>query len=280
MLPAEHTAPQAARPCPPMAICHGANTSGRPHRPRPIPGPVDLGHHVTGPNATPSHPRLLTVNIVHRTHPGYFHDTAIDKQPVGGPVQLTATGVAGDRQLGHHGGPDKAVYAYATEDANWWATQLGRTIPPGLFGENLRTHDLDVSGAIIGEKWRIGTVLLEVRMPRTPCQNLSLRIGIDNFHIRFNTTGRVGAMLKVHEPGPVCAGDPITVVDRPHHGVRVRDLATGPDATGMRRLLDSGIPLATTVRAKAHRIVRQSTPGQSAQHPPATPTHQSRSTAP
>jgi MOSC domain-containing protein YiiM len=123
--------------------------------------------------------------------------------------------------------------------------------------ENLRTQDLDISGAIIGEKWRIGTVLLEVRMPRTPCQNLSMRVGLDNFHIRFNATGRVGAMLKVHEPGLVCAGDPITVIDRPHHGVRVCDLATGPDVAGMRRLLDSGIPLATAVRAKAHRIVRR-----------------------
>jgi MOSC domain-containing protein YiiM len=66
-------------------------------------------------------------------------------------------------------------------------------------------------------------------------------------------------MLKVHEPGLVCAGDPITVVDRPRHGVRVCDLATMPDATGMQRLLDSGIALATTVRAKAHRVVRRST---------------------
>lgn len=58
--------------------------------------------------------RLLTVNIVHRIHPGYFHDTAIDKQPVDGPVELTASGLAGDRQLDpHHGGSDKAVYAYA-----------------------------------------------------------------------------------------------------------------------------------------------------------------------
>jgi MOSC domain-containing protein YiiM len=233
---------------------------GTPTRPRRGPQPVDPGQHLAGPNGMTRQPRLLTVNIVHSIHAGYFHDTAIDKQPVDGPVELTATGLAGDRQLNpHHGGSDKAVYAYATEDASWWATQLGRTIPPGLFGENLRTQGLDVSGAIIGEKWRIGTVLLEVRMPRTPCQNLSMRIGIDNFHIRFNTTGRVGAMLKVHEPGPVCAGDPITVVDCPHHGVRVCDLATGPDAAGMQRLLDSGIPLATTVRAKAHRIVRGST---------------------
>jgi hypothetical protein len=73
----------------------------------------------------------------------------------------------------------------------------------------------------------------------------------------------------------VCAGDPITVVDRPDHGVRVRDLATGLDATGMRRLLDSGIPLATTVRAKAHRIVGRSTLDQSGKHLPATPAHKS-----
>jgi MOSC domain-containing protein YiiM len=227
-----------------------------------------------------SQPRLLTVNIVHRIRPGYFHDTAIDKQPVHGPVELTGTGLAGDRQLDpHHGGSDRAVYAYATEDANWWSAELGRTIPPGLLGENLRTQDLDVSGAIIGEKWRIGAVLLEVRMPRNPCQNLSMRIGIDSFHIRFNAAGRVGAMLKVHEPGLVRAGDPITVVHRPHHGVRVCDLATGPDATTMRRLLDSGIPLATTVRARALRIVRRSILDQPAQHRSAAPTHESRSAA-
>jgi MOSC domain-containing protein YiiM len=226
--------------------------------------------HLAGPRATTSQPRLLAVNIVYRIHPGYFHDTAIDKQPVDRPVELTAAGLAGDRQLDpHHGGSDKAVYAYATEDADWWAARLGRTIPPGLFGENLRTQNLDVSGAIIGERWRIGTALLEVRMPRTPCQNLSMRVGIDNFHIRFNTSGRVGAMLKVHEPGLVRAGDPITVVDRPHHGVRVCDLATGPDAAEMRRLLDSCIPLATTVRARAHRIVRRSTLDQSAKRAPA-----------
>lgn len=227
-----------------------------------------------------SHPRLLAVTVVCRIRPGYFHDTAIDKRPVDGPVEVTAAGLAGDRQLDqHHGGRDRAVYAYAAEDADWWAAQLGRAITPGLFGENLRTQDLEVSGAIIGETWRIGTVLLEVRMPRTPCQNLSMRIGIDNFHIRFNATGRVGAMLKVREPGLVRAGDSITVVDRPRHGVRVCDLAIGPDAAGMRRLLDSGIPLASTVRAKAHRITRRRVPGQSAGHPPVTPAHESRPAA-
>ena len=63
-------------------------------------------------------------------------------------------GMAGDRQLGSsHGGKDKAVYAYSDEDADWWADELSREIPSGLFGENLRTHGLATSGAVIGEQW-------------------------------------------------------------------------------------------------------------------------------
>lgn len=200
---------------------------------------------------------IRTVNVVYQVRPGYFHDTAIDKRPVDGPVEVTCLGLVGDRQIdSSHGGVDKAVYAYSDEDAEWWADELGREIPPGLFGENLRTHGLATCDALIGERWSAGTALLEVRMPRTPCENLSLRMGLERFHIRFNNTGRVGALLRVLEPGVVRAGDMVTVVFRPSHGVRVADLATGPDADQMQRLLDSGIPLAKNVRAKAHRIVR------------------------
>jgi MOSC domain-containing protein YiiM len=202
--------------------------------------------------------RVVAVTVVHQVRPGYFQDTAIDKRPVDGPVAVTELGLEGDQQLNrHHGGPDKAVYAYATEDADWWATELGRDIPPGLFGDNLRTTGLEISSAQIGERWRVGDVVLEVRMPRTPCENLSLRMGMDEFHLRFNTTGRVGALLKVLTPGSVTAGDPITIDERPDHGVTVADLATGPDAQQMQRLLGSGVSLAKSVRAKAQRIVRR-----------------------
>jgi MOSC domain-containing protein YiiM len=202
--------------------------------------------------------RIVTVNVVHRIRPGYFQDTAIDKQPVHGPVEVTHRGLTGDRQISRaHGGADKAVYAYAAEDADWWAGELGRDIPPGLFGENLRTTGLDVTGAHIGEQWSIGNVLLQVQMPRTPCENLSLRMGIDKFHQRFNATGRVGALLKVLSPGTITAGDQITVEECPDHGVTVSDLATGPDAEQMRSLLDSGISLARSVQDKARRIVRR-----------------------
>lgn len=202
--------------------------------------------------------KIRAVNVVYRVHPGYLHDTAIDKRPVDGPVEVTRFGLVGDRQIdSSHGGVDKAVYAYSDEDADWWADQLGREIPPGLLGENLRTYGLVTSTAVIGERWSAGTAVFEVRMPRTPCENLSLRMGLEQFHIRFNNTGRVGALLRVLQPGVVRAGDTVSVVDRPDHGVRVADLATGPDAVQMRRLLDSGVPLARSVRAKAQRIVRR-----------------------
>lgn len=156
--------------------------------------------------------QIVAVNVVHQVKPGYYQDTAIDKRPVDGPVEVNDLGLVGDQQLSRsHGGPDKAVYAYAGEDAAWWAAELGRDVPPGTFGENLRTTGLDVTGALIGERWSGGDLLLEVRMPRTPCENLSMRMGIDQFHRRFNSTGRVGALLKVLAPGTIRAGDRIVV---------------------------------------------------------------------
>lgn len=209
----------------------------------------------------PAHPedmssaRVETVNVVHAIRAGYYHDTAIDKRPQTGRVRVTELGLAGDRQMDPtHGGPDKAVYAYAREDAEWWSAELGLPVPPGLFGENLRTSGLDVSSALIGECWQVGDVVLQVRMPRTPCQNLSLRVGVDGFHRRFNSSGRVGALLAVVQPGYLTAGDPIAVVERPDHQVTVADLSGRPSADAMRSLLDSGVSLASKVSARARRV--------------------------
>lgn len=205
-------------------------------------------------------PRLLTVNVVHTIRPGAGRETAIDKRPVDGPVAVGELGLDGDRQCDtkHHGGPDKALYAYASEDAAWWADELDRDIPPGLFGDNLRTEGLDVTGARIGERWRIGGaggVLVEVRMPRTPCENLSFRMGDPDFHKRFVAAGRVGAYLKVIEPGTVAAGDVIAIERRPDHELTIGGYFDRPPSDVMRRVLDSGVELAEPVRRKAHRIV-------------------------
>jgi len=202
--------------------------------------------------------RLVAVNVVAQVTPGYSGDTAIDKRPVTGPVEVGLLGLAGDQQLSRiHGGRDKAVYSYASEHAEWWAAELGREVPPRLFGENLRTSGVDVTGALIGERWRINDVVLEVRLPRTPCENLSLRMGIERFHHRFNATGRVGAMLAVVTPGVIAAGDEIVVEQRPDRDVTIAAMAIGPTGAQLQRMLDSGVPLARSVRAKANRLMNR-----------------------
>ncbi len=202
--------------------------------------------------------QVSEVCVVHEVRPGWYHQTAIDKRPVDGTVRVTQVGVDGDRQIDRsHGGRDAAVYVYAAEDAEHFAASLGRDLPAGTFGENLRTTGLDVTGARLGERWQIGDVLLEVRKPRTPCLNLSKRIGVDGFHLEFNSSGRVGAMCAVLATGEITAGDGIRVVHRPDHPVTVGSYAVGIDPGAAAALLESGESLPRSVREKAKRATRR-----------------------
>ncbi|WP_348789760.1 MOSC domain-containing protein [Leifsonia sp. NPDC080035] len=159
--------------------------------------------------------------------------TAIDKRPVDGRVKARPLGLRADVQADrkNHGGPSKALYAYAEEDAEFWAAELGRPIPAGLFGENLRTAGLDVNGAEIGERWRIGDELVvEVTCPRTPCATFQRRMREQQWVKRFTQANRVGAYLSIVHAGTVGAGDTVEVVDRPGHGVTIASWFGGADA--------------------------------------------------
>ena len=164
--------------------------------------------------------------------------TAIVKQPVAGRVAVRGVNLDGDDQADRtvHGGPDKAVYAYAQEEIRRWEEELGRELGPGTFGENLTTEGIDVSGALVGERWSIGTTLLEVVQPRVPCFKLGLRMGDPTFLKRFAQASRPGAYLRIVEEGELGAGDAIAVdlAALPDHGVSMRLLS---DAL----LLDSGL---------------------------------------
>jgi MOSC domain-containing protein YiiM len=178
---------------------------------------------------------LLAVCRVDRLlpDPGTVGVTAIDKRPVDEPLRVRPLGLYGDVQASrkHHGGVTKALYAYADEDARVWADALGRDIPPGLFGENLRTSGLDVSGAEIGERWRIGDELVvEVTFPRTPCATFQRRMGEPQWVRRFTEAGMPGAYLRVVHSGTIAAGDSVEVVSRPGHGVTVASWFTAADA--------------------------------------------------
>jgi MOSC domain-containing protein YiiM len=153
--------------------------------------------------------------------------SAIGKAPVDGRVRVAGVNVDGDDQADRtvHGGPDKAVYAYAREDALWWAARLGREVPPGMFGENLTLEGVDVSGAVIGERWTIGTVELQVCQPRLPCFKLGLRFGDPQMVKRFAQAGRPGAYLRIVTEGELGAGDEVDITARPAHGVTVAQVS-------------------------------------------------------
>jgi len=148
--------------------------------------------------------------------------TAIDKRPVSGPVEVGPLGLTGDFQdHPEHGGVDKAVYAYSRGDAIWWEAELGRPLPPGCFGENLSTEGLDVTGAEIGERWRIGSTVLEVSEPRIPCRVFAGFWDVPDLVKRFTERGDPGAYLRVLAAGQLAAGNAIEVILRPGHGVTI-----------------------------------------------------------
>jgi MOSC domain-containing protein YiiM len=149
--------------------------------------------------------------------------SGIDKQPVEGIVAVGELGLDGDVQVNkkHHGGEGQAVYAYAQEDADWWAAELDRELPPGRFGENLRTSGLDLRAAVLGEQWRLGTALLQVTAWRTPCANFARFWGVPDLVTRFAARGATGAYLRVLQTGEIGAGDAVEVVARPDHGITV-----------------------------------------------------------
>lgn len=149
--------------------------------------------------------------------------TSIFRDPVEGPVTVQGVNITGDDQADRtvHGGPDKAVYAYAREDLGWWSDGLGVPLPPSAFGENLTLAGVQVTEAVIGERWRINDVLLEVCGPRVPCYKLGIRMGQDGFPRLFAAAGRPGAYLRILEAGTLAAGDDLLLEHRPTHGVTV-----------------------------------------------------------
>jgi MOSC domain-containing protein YiiM len=216
--------------------------------------------------------RLVSVNLgrVRPNAAGVGGVSGIDKQPATGPVAVRAPaepggpGLAGDRIVDsrHHGGEDQAAYAYAREDMDAWSAELGRPLPPGCFGENLTTAGVDVTGAVIGERWRVGDVLLQVTSARIPCGTFSAWLGEQHWVRRFTEWGAPGAYLRVLEPGTISAGDPVAVVHRPAHGVTIGTAfrALTLDADLLPHVLTAGDDLTDTVRRRILRRTRSAAP--------------------
>ncbi len=152
--------------------------------------------------------------------------SAIWKSPVAGRVAVAGVNLAGDEQADReaHGGPDKAVYAYAAEDARWWESKIGRPFAHAEFGENLTTEGVAVNDALVGERWAVGSTVLEVSEPRVPCWRLGVRMNDPGFVRLFTEALRPGAYLRIVVEGDVGAGDEVRVLSKPDHGLSVRDV--------------------------------------------------------
>ena len=176
---------------------------------------------------------LLSINVgrSQRAEWAELGATSMDKRSVEGPVRVTRLGLVDDTvtDTRHHGGPDQAVYAFAREDLDLWGERLGVELRNGQFAENLTTEGIDVNGAEIGERWRIGSALFEVCHVRTPCNDFKNWMGVSGFDNlqwvkKFTAECRPGPYLRVLEEGFVSAGDTLEVAHRPGHGVTVSDL--------------------------------------------------------
>lgn len=151
--------------------------------------------------------------------------TAIDKRAVAGRLAVHSLGLAGDEQADqkNHGGVDQAVYVYAREDLDFWTEQTGLDLRNGVFGENLTTAGVDVTGALIGETWRIGEVVAQVTSPRIPCSVFASWMDQQHWVKRFAAAGRPGAYLRVLREGTIGAGDDIEILDRPAERVTIAE---------------------------------------------------------
>jgi MOSC domain-containing protein YiiM len=207
-------------------------------------------------------PTVRSVNVGRpRTVPwlGRTVTSGIWKTPVDGPVRVEGVNLDGDDQADRrvHGGPDKAVYAYALEDYDWWAEVTG-PLGPGTFGENLTTSGIDLNGSHIGDRWHVGTAVLEVSQPRQPCFKLGMRMGDEHFPGRFEAAGRPGTYLRVIEAGAIRTGDAIVVEPATQPAVRIGALAASELDDALLEQVEADERVPQGWRTSARRALRTS----------------------
>lgn len=173
--------------------------------------------------------KLISINVGTPREFEYKGRTAISaiwKSPLTGRVAAKGVNLDGDDQADReaHGGFDKAIYAYAMEDLQWWEQQIEQNIEHGQFGENLTTQGLDVNNALVGERWQIGSTILEVSEPRIPCWRFGVRMNDKTFPKIFTQALRPGSYLRIIQEGDVGTGDEIKIIEKPQHYLTIKDV--------------------------------------------------------
>jgi MOSC domain-containing protein YiiM len=174
--------------------------------------------------------KILSLNVSRPKlviYQGNTISTGIFKQPVSGPVRLRTLNLDGDRQtdLSVHGGPNKAVYGYPSEHYPFWHNELpDMDLPWGMFGENFTTIDLVEDQLHIGDRFQIGSAIVMIRQPRTPCYKLAAKFQRDDILERFLRSGRSGFYFSVEQEGSVQAGDDFNLLQRNDDGIAISEV--------------------------------------------------------
>jgi MOSC domain-containing protein YiiM len=177
-----------------------------------------------------SNVKLVSLNVARPRLVGYKGksiNTGIFKQPISGPAQLRTLNLDGDRQadLNVHGGPHKAVYGYPSEHYPFWRKELpGVDLPWGIFGENFTTSGLAEDELHVGDRFQIGSAIVIVRQPRTPCYKLAAKFQRDDMLERFLLSGRSGFYFSVEQEGSVAADDALQLLKRNHDGITISEI--------------------------------------------------------
>ena len=211
--------------------------------------------------------QLLSVNlgqaeVLARAKDPYL--SGIAKRPVEGPVRIGTEGVAGDTvcDTRYHGGPDQAVYLYGAADYAWWEAELGRSLAPGTFGDNLTVSDWESAGAAVGDRFSIGEVILEITSPRVPCATLSHHMGDSAFLKLFRRAERPGVYCRVLREGEVQAGDEVHYEPLAGETLGIKELyrdafSPAKDAATLRRHLAA--PIAIRLRQPKEEALARTT---------------------
>ncbi|MFO0936464.1 MAG: MOSC domain-containing protein [Gemmataceae bacterium] len=152
--------------------------------------------------------------------------TGIFKTTSNEPIHVRRLGLEGDTiaDLRYHGGLHKAVYSYPWEHYPFWESERGRALMPGTFGENLTTVGLDESTVQVGDRFQVGSVVLEAAQPRKPCFKLGIKMDDPRFIKIYLNSGKTGIYWRVVEEGVLKAGDPMVLIQPSLSGITIWDV--------------------------------------------------------
>jgi len=137
---------------------------------------------------------------------------------------ICSLGVEGDEQGDkiHHGGIDKAICVYLQESYKHW-DEIGQSLAPGAFGENMTISDLTEEGVLIGNTYRIGSLVVQVSQPRQPCFKLGIRNEWPELVQLSRNSGYTGFYMRVLEEGEAGVGMELELIKQAQHSMSIKE---------------------------------------------------------